>query len=235
MNAVPSRAAAAFIGPLELQSFPERISARVVKADAEPRVHGYSVQGDLARYYGVADLWLLCLTGELPEPALARAFSVACWFLAPVSVADASVHAAVLARLCGTPPSATIATAALSLAEQARFEVESLGDLLEFLSSRSGELPAHHRAQTPAQCQELEPLLAALRLNAAPFPEIGHRPTLTAALFAILFECGLKSSEQLQAALVFARLPIATAEAFAEQRCNFRQYPANLPRYEYEP
>ena len=107
-------------GPLETETFPERLSARVVEPGPSPRVHGYDVEADLARYYRASDLTLLSLTGELPSPGASAAFEVACMFLAPISVAEAPVHAAVLARLCAAPSSSIAAVAAIALSQQAR-------------------------------------------------------------------------------------------------------------------
>jgi hypothetical protein len=55
-------------GPLEDAPFPEKLNARVVTPGANPRVHGYDVEGDLAAHYTSSETMLLCLTGELPEP-----------------------------------------------------------------------------------------------------------------------------------------------------------------------
>ena len=93
-------------GPLDSgASFPARLTARVVTPGERPRVHGYDVEGDLALHYQPTDLLFLLLMGELPTPAVSRAFSVVLMFLAPVSVAHASTHAAVVGRLCGAPAS----------------------------------------------------------------------------------------------------------------------------------
>jgi len=69
-------------GPLEEASFPEQLSARVVTPGANPRLHGYDVEGDLARHYQPSDLLFLLLIGELPAAPVSRAFSVALMFLA---------------------------------------------------------------------------------------------------------------------------------------------------------
>ena len=104
-------------GPLESGAvFPARLTARVVTAGARPSVHGYDVEGDLARHYQASDLLFLTLMGELPSAAISRAFSVALMFLGPVSVAHASTHAAVVGRLCGTPTSSVFGVAAIGAA-----------------------------------------------------------------------------------------------------------------------
>ena len=108
-----------FVGPLEgSAAFPERLTARVVTPGERPRVHGYDVEGDLARHYQPSDLLFLMLKGELPPPAASRAFAVASMFLTPVSVAHASTHAAVVGRLCGATPRSSFGVAAIGAAEQ---------------------------------------------------------------------------------------------------------------------
>ncbi len=227
--------AAPFEGPLELTQFPSTLSARVVTPGPSPRLHGYAMRTDLARNYGTDERFLLSLTGELPSVEQARAFSVACWFFAEVSVADASVHAAVLSSLCGASSNAVIGAASLALAEHARFEVAQAEELLEWLKARDGDLPAACRAQPSSTRDELDTLAATLAANALAMPAFPELPTLTAALWALLYDAGLVRPEQLEAALVFARLPIALAEAFAQTACQFASYPTNLPRYSYQP
>lgn len=219
-------------GPLESGEFPDRLSARVVSPGAEPHLHGYDVEADLAKHYGMADGLLLTLTGELPSEQARAAFEVAWLFLAPVSVAEAGPHAAVLARLCGATASSTIGVAAIGLAEQARCLLTEHAELLGWLRAKSGELPSRYRAAVadPA-VDRLRDTLASTGLAV---PALEQRPTRDAALISVLFACGLKRPELLQTAIVLARLPAALAEGFAERATNFGNYPINLPAFVYE-
>lgn len=223
-----------FTGPLEAAPFPERLTARVVTPGREPRVHGYDVESDLARHYGAADLVLLSLTGELPAPPARAAFEVAWSFLAPVTVADAAGHAAVLARLCGATTASTVGVAAIGLAEQARVLLAEHDELLRWLQSDAPALPERY------QSRELEVRAAVARLRRAlaatglSVPALQQSPTRDAALLSVLFACGLARAEQLEAAVVLARLPCALAEGFAEATANFAEYPMHLPAFAYE-
>ena len=221
-------------GPLDIASFPETLSARVVTPGPRPRLHGYDVEGDLARHYGPADLLLLSLAGELPSPEASAALGVALTFLAPVSVAHASVHAAVLARTCGTTSCSTIGVAAIGLSEQARVLLDEHAELLAWLSTRSGPLPARFRATEPADREATARLRDALADTRFAAPELDEEPTRDAALLLVLFRSGLTERSQLEAAIVTARLPGAVAEAMRVKVADFNQYPTNLPRYLYQ-
>jgi hypothetical protein len=223
-----------FAGPLEARQFPEKLTARVVTPGVAARVHGYDVESDLAHYYGPTDLVLLSLTGELPTPAVRGAFEVAWLFLAPVSVAHAGPHASVLARLCGATASSTVAVAAIGLAEQARSLLAEHGELLHSLRSGAATLPERYQSVATEERDAVERLRLALRRTGVRVPALQQNPTRDAALLSLLFACGLRQSEQLQAVVVLARMPSALAEGFAERATNFANYPINLPPYVYE-
>jgi hypothetical protein len=227
-------AATHFSGPLEAAQFPDRLSARVITPGVAPRVHGYDVESDLARHYGAADLVLLSLTGELPTEVARAAFEVAWLFLAPVSVAHAGPHAGVLARLCGATASSTIGVAAIGLAEQARALVTAHRELLSSLRDNALTLPERHRSAAPEEREAVERLRLALCRTGLSVPVLQQSPTRDAALLSVLFACGLRRTEQLQAVVVLARLPCALAEGFAERATNFASYPINLPPFAYE-
>lgn len=53
-------------------------------------------------------------------------------------------------------------------------------------------------------------------------------------LLEALERCGLLRDEQLEAAIVSARLPIVIAEALATPAGSYREYPLNVPRFVYE-
>jgi hypothetical protein len=230
----PAAAAPALVGPLESGKFPDQLRARVVSPGERPRLHGYDVESDLARYYGPADLTFLALTGELPTPAAAAALGVAMAFLAPVSVAHASAHAAVLSRLCGAPTRSSVGVAAIGLAEQARVEVAAHRPFLAWLAEPTRPLPAEYAAESPADDAALERLRAALVEHAVHLPVLDASLTRGAALFAVLAHAGIRRPEQLEALLVLARLPAVIAEALAEKPTNFGNYPINLPAFAYE-
>jgi hypothetical protein len=221
-------------GPLDVAEFPETLSARVVTPGARPRLHGYDVEGDLALHYAPADLLLLSLTGELPTPQASAALGVALAFLAPVSVAHASVHAAVLARVCGTTSGSTIGVAAIGLAEQARQLLDDHTELLAWLAAPSGELPDQCRATEPSDRAATARLREALLETHFTVPALSLEPTRSAALLIVLFACGLEQRHQLEAAIVTARLPGAVAEAMLVKVADFSQYPTNLPRFRYQ-
>lgn len=221
-------------GPLEAARFPDQLMARVITPGAEPRVHGYDVESDLARHYGAADLVLLSLTGELPSAAARAAFEVVWLFLAPVSVAHAGSHATVLARLCGATTSATIGVAAIGLAEQARALLTEHEELLQSLESKAEELPLRYKSEQLEERAAVARLAQALARSGLFVAFLLQSPTREAALLSVLFTCGLRSLEQLQAVVVLARLPSALAEGFAERATNFGGYPINLPEFVYQ-
>lgn len=220
-------------GPLDVAPFPDTLSARVVTPGPRPRLHGYDVEGDLAPHYDATDLLLLSLTGELPTPEISAAARVALAFVAPVSVAHASVHASALARLCGTATVSTVGVAAIALAEQARVLLDEHAELFTWLTAKDGDLPQRFRASDPADRASTERLRAALAQTGLAVPELGAWPTRNAALLIVLHRCGFKERAQLETAIVTARLPSTLAEAMAVKVTDFDHYPANLPRYLY--
>ena len=221
-------------GPLENGDFPTRLRARVISPGAQPKVHGYDVERDLARHYRFTDLVYLLLTGELPSSEAAAGFEVALCFLAPVSVAHASTHASVLARLCGASTSTTIGVSATALGEQARVTIAEHEGLLRWLDAPSEPFPARYAATEEADLSSLECLKVALLPTGLDVPGLAARPTRHAALLILLRACGLKRKDQLELLLVLARLPAAMSEAFAERATNFGNYPINLPAFSYE-
>jgi hypothetical protein len=221
-------------GPLESRAFPDTLTARVVTPGAHPRLHGYDAEADLARHYGPTEVLFLALTGELPSPQVTAALRVALTFLAPVSVAHASVHGAALARLCGTTSGSIIGVAAIGLAEQSRALLDEHAELFAWLKSPTTRLPGRYHARDAADRESCRRLAHALAESAFHVRALAEEPTRDAALLSVLFACGLERREQLEAAIVTARLPSAVAEAMGEEVVNFTRYPINLPRYRYE-
>jgi hypothetical protein len=155
-------------------------------------------------------------------------------FLAPVSVAHAGPHASVLARLCGATPSSTIGVAAIGLAEQARALLAEHVELLRSLKGKALTLPDRYQSRVSEERAAVERLRLALGPSGLSVPALEQHPTRDAALLSVLFACGLRRAEQLQAVVVLARLPCALAEGFAERATNFAKYPINLPEFVYE-
>ena len=110
-------------GPIEAQQWPERLTARVVTPGDDPRVHGYSIESDLARHYRTTDAFLLALTGELPSDDDGTAFAGAMHFLSATSIAEAPAHAAALARICAATTSAVVNSIIAVIALDAVFAV----------------------------------------------------------------------------------------------------------------
>jgi hypothetical protein len=159
---------------------------------------------------------------------------VASTFLAPVSVAHASTHAAVVARLCGATTSTTIGTAAIGLAEQARALLDEHDALLRWLRKPTDELPAPFRTEGGDDRASVERLRALLSKRGFMLRSLDLRPTRTAALVMLLHAAGLRRRERIEAAIVLSRMPAVIAEALAERATNFGNYPMNLPRFSYE-
>ncbi|RMG17340.1 MAG: hypothetical protein D6729_09010 [Deltaproteobacteria bacterium] len=104
-------------GPIEDRSWRKWLTARVATAD---RLHGYAVEDDLACHYTPSEVLFLALTGRLPDEACRDRLHRALVQLGHTSIAEAPVHAAVLARLCGAEVGGVLQTGLLALVEQAR-------------------------------------------------------------------------------------------------------------------
>ena len=220
-------------GPLDVAQFPTTLNAAVVTPGPAPRLRGYDVESDLARHYNPLDMAVLSLTGELPTPENSAALAIAVSFLAPLSIAHASVHAAALARVCGTTTGSTLGVAAIGLAEQARLMLDEHVDLLAWLAAPAGPLPERYRATQAADRASTGRLRDALATTGVSIPGLDQSPTRTAALLMVLVTCGMKERSQLEALIVTARLPSAFAEAMSVKVADFDHYPTNMPRYRY--
>lgn len=221
-------------GPAEGAMWPEKLIARVITPGARPSVHGYDVEGDLAPHYRFGESILLALTGEAPDEMTGHAFEIAMTFLSPLAVTEAPTHAAVLARTCAGSASAVTGTAAVALAEQARWLLGHHAPLLAWLDDCCrGELPEIGRAIGDDDRQSVVRLRHALGESAAarlPAHDLGR----DGALLAVLHSCGLRKAEQLEVAIVVSRLATCAAEALAGKRGALRDYPLNLPPFLYE-
>lgn len=228
-----SRAAAParYLGPFDREAWPETLAAHAVSADGA-RLHGYAVDGDLARFYGVADLAWLALCGELPTADQRAALDVALVLLAPVPVAQAPSHAAILSRIAGAPPAATIGIAAIGLGEQVRDERARLATWLAWLDAPTGAPP-------PAGADQLDGatrawLDARLRGWFGDDAGLPDQPLSRAAAgYLILHRLGVRAPLAVEALAVWARLPTVIAEASHVELGAVRSYPARLPDYQY--
>ena len=212
---------AAAKGPVEAFAFPTALSAHAVEPGARPRLHGYDVQGDLARRYSFAETVLCALAGEAPSREAGRAFEAAMTFLSPIPVSEAPAHAALLTRLCGASDAAVIAAGAIAAAERAAWMIRE---------------DANRRARGAATSHDDDDAVGRLLEAAgidAPWPD-GERPPLDGAILAVLRWCGLESDAQLTTAITIASLATSGAEAFAVKPASFRDYPMDLPRFVYE-
>jgi hypothetical protein len=223
-------------GLFDTNSWPGTLSATVVSPGVRPRIHGYDVEGDLALNYRFSDLVFLTLTGELPTASQSTAFDVTMQFAAPLAVNEAPTHAAVLSRLCGGDAGAVLSTAAIALAEQARYLANRLGPWTAWLSSPvTTAVPEEAIAKSEGDRQAVARLRDALSGSGDPvIPALGQDISREAAIVASLFACGLRRSDQIERALVVARLPAVMAEGMAVQVADFRNYPAQLPAVRYE-
>jgi hypothetical protein len=208
-------------GPLDDAAWPDQLTARVVTPGPTPRIHGYDVEGDLARHYSWTETVLLTLTGVLPSAERARAFEIALHFLAPAPVNEAPTHAAVVARICNVFTSALLGTAAIALAEQARDAVSTA------LADPASTPDAPHNRESVDRLRE------ALRDAGLAVPGIEGDIGRMQALLATLRFAGLDRPELQETALVLARLPCAIAEAFATPAHSYRDYPVQLPDVRY--
>jgi hypothetical protein len=221
-------------GPLEVGQWPENLRARIVQSGALPHVLGYDVEQDLARYYGWLDVLFLSLTGELPTAAVSSALNVISVFLTPVSAATASSHAAVLARLCGASPGATLGVAAIALGEWSRQVIDSHLTLLKWCKSKDQEPPVQFCSTDGVERASVERLRKALVATGLIVPELDVNWTRNAALIVALYACGFREPSQLEVLITTLRMPCVIAEAMSQKMAEFSKYPIHLPRFEFE-
>lgn len=216
--------------PLSLRAWPEALEAHAVDGGHAPRLHGYDVESDLALHYRFTDLLLLALTGELPDERRSRAFEITLCFLVPSSVAEAPVHAAVLAAYFGAPPGGLLSIGASTIAGDA-------ADLAERVAraEASPELPADLRASGPEERASVERLAGALA-GLVEVPLLARDPGREVALLSVLRALGLVDPLRLATAVALARLASVAAESAPRLREDFQQkYPVNVPPFAYDP
>ncbi|MFO0651187.1 MAG: hypothetical protein U0326_33495 [Polyangiales bacterium] len=220
-------------GPGETFPYPETLPAHVVEDGPAPRIHGYAVFDDLARHASFGEVALLTLLGEEPTPEAARAFEVALVCLAPLSLADAAVHAATLARMTAGRHQAVLATGGIALAERAAWLLDQHASLFEWLDGGRGPAPEAVTARPEARAS-LTRVRAAVEASGLPVPALTHDLSIDAALLTVLRACGLRARWQVEAALVLAWTPALAAEAACMRPYAFKDYPFNAPPFVYE-
>ena len=191
----------------------------------ELRLHGYDVEADVAHHYRFSDLLYLALTGELPADGPSRAFEVAMMFALPLAVAEAPIHAAALARICGARPGGVTSVASLALAETTTATVRELLPVLR------GEVSVEAvvASRDVASVQRLRALLGGV----LDVPLLGRAPSRELGILAVLWECGLRTEMQLVHAMTLARLPSAVAESAGRRPLDFASYPTTTPPIDY--
>lgn len=219
-------------GPIEQREWPSELLAHAVATNGtERRLHGYDVERDLARNYEFSETLLLALTGELPADATSHAFGAALTFASAMSVAEAPVHAAVVARLCGVRTGGVLAIGTIALGEHVDTLLRGIGAALDDSSTR--ELPIELRAQDAAERASVGHLRSAIGPS-LDVPFLAMDPSRDVAIVAVLRACGLTTALQIGAALSVARLPSVLAECVATKPGDFKNYPMDTPHFEYD-
>lgn len=219
-------------GPVESRQWPNELTARAVSTSETPRLFGYDVEADLAMHYRFSDTLLLSLTGELPDDTRAKGFERALIFASAMSVAEAPIHAAMLARTCGVRPGGTLAVGMLALGEVSDGILSVIGGALDDATC-DGPLPP----ELAAQDDGMRASVARLRALVEPHldvPAFRRDPSTIVALVAVLRACGLETPFQLSAVLSLARLPSVLAESAATKVGDFKSYPMDVPHFEYD-
>ncbi len=215
------------VGPLESAPWPEALEAQAISTTDGTRLYGYDVESDLAAHYRFSDLLFLAIRGELPDPLRSRAFEIALMFALPVSVGEAPIHAAALARLCGARPGGVASVASLALAE-------TLGNAVRAALPRLRGAPDGLMPPVSSDDAASVDRLRALLHDVLEVPLLAQAPPRELALMAVLWECGLRTEQELVNALVLARLPSALAESAGRRPLDFASYPTTTPPIDYQ-
>jgi hypothetical protein len=223
-------------GPLDLHHGPEQLVGRVVEARVtEPHLQGYALLGDLARHYGFAETLYASITGNLPDDRTGAVFQLALMAWTPVTVGDASVHAAIVARVAGSRASAALGAVCVGLAEEANAVVERHAALIEWHArGRHGPVPDCVRAETPDPwVAALLDAARALRIDPTFLEGLDRLWTWDAARLHLVVAAGLDTPERIIAAVMAARFVSAAGETIAQPRFDIYGYPINVPRFQY--
>jgi len=224
----------AYIGPFDREPWPEQLVAHVVSPGPEPRIHGYDVAGDLARFGGIADLAWLTLRGDLPTADQRAAFEVAVVLLAPTHIGQAPAHAAFLSRIAGALPSATVAIGAVGLGELSRHERTELAPWLAWLETAEGEVPSCARADDASPDARAAQAWLDDQMRGWFGRGLPAQPvTRIACAHALLYRLGIRGPLVVDALCTWARLLAVAAEAQFARAGAIRLYPARLPDFQY--
>lgn len=223
-----------YTGPVEEQSWAGKLQAHVVTPGSRPRIHGYDVRGDLLENISLPGLILLTLTGELPESDILLAFEKVMIFLAPVSVAEAPVHASVLAGLCGSDTGGMTGVAAITLARQAGWIVAEHTELFKCLASGSNPPAELFQPRNIEEQEETKLLIEALENAGLRAPAAWRELSPVAAALTVLHElCHITDPGLLEVLLVLSRIPCSLAEGRSVKPGGFRNYPITVPQFIY--
>jgi len=214
------------VGPLESSPWPSALEAHAVSLEGEVCLHGYEVESDLAAHYRFSDLVYLAVKGELPDDRRSRAFEVALIFALPLSVAEAPIHAAALARICGARQGGVLSVAGRALAARAEDTVR------RYLPALKGE-PSSPSAPVADGDAASVARLRALLEGVLDVPLLAGGPSRDLALLAVLWECGLRTESELVQVMTIARLPSAVAESSKRRPLDFASYPTDNPPLDY--
>ena len=213
-------------GPLEAVPWPETLDAYAVSDDDETlRLHGYDVEADVAAHYRFSDALYLAIKADLPNDPRSRALEIALTFALPLSVAEAPIHAAALARICGARPSGVASVASLALGEQTS---ETVRELLPVLRGEA-EPPVDVTPRAAASVARLRALLTGV----LDVPLLDRQPSRELAILAVLWACDLRTEWELVHAMTLARLPSAVAESGPRRPLDFASYPTTTPPIDY--
>ena len=226
-------------GLLDRVPFPDNFSAYVVEPTDDPRVHGYTVQSDLSRHVGPEALTWLALMGELPTAAEHAALAAALVWLAPLHVGEGPAHAAVLARMAGTPDESLPAVVTVALGQLIAAEVATLTPLFHWLASdRRAPVPEIAVASSPEAGSAAAYAWMAAESVRWFGPEralpLGVVLTRVATAYAVLALLGVTDLPRLLALSSWARLPLLLAEARHHAVGAVMTYPTHVPPYQYE-
>ena len=217
-------------GVLDDTVWPEKLVARaVLPGESDDRLHGYAVLGDVALHYRYSDLIYLAVVGELPDDRASRLFHFGLCAFATVAVNEAPAHVGVLSRICGGSLASAIGAATIAAADQAHHIVEGHRDLLAWLVRPEDPPPATFRTADPYHHAWVRSLRDALPDVSSLHPEM----TRDAARLALLFEAGLHTTDQLEAAIVTSRVSGLVAESLLATPADLARYPVKLPAFHY--
>ncbi len=232
----PANISSVPLSPIDDMDVPDKLRARVVSPGPVPTVFGYDLGEDIAKNYSFAELVYLSLVGEAPDRRFGQLFDKLLTLASAVTIAEAPVHAASLAALCGASQAGMAATGAIALTEQSRWLTANHGSLLQWLEQAPQQTPAQ---PPPAQFlnQNDAARVAVLKKHAdrcgVTIAALEHALSWPAALIAAFHHCGLKQVSQIEAALCCARWPLLMAEANAARAGSLRDYPIRTPAFRW--